>query len=224
MAKKKKTIKPKNCEFNSDPFNNLKGFSVSRQEKIQKSPEQKIVSQDVLSSFSEEMEMLGVQQLNKDDDLDATIPGNSSSVNTIEREVRAQPDEELFLAAMGDLPVRFKDHFPEDESPLLAVPRRMKQLKQGKLSPDASLDLHGCQCAEVVGKLRVLLQNARHQGWQTLLVITGRGLHSEDGVPILRDEAEKFLSGAGKNFVAEWGRAPKQYGGEGAIILFLRKK
>lgn len=58
---------------------------------------------------------------------------------------------------------------------------------------------------------------------QTLLVITGRGLHSEDGEPVVRFETESYLSRCSA-MVAEWGRAPKDYGGEGAIFIFLKKQ
>ena len=224
MPKKKKISKSKKHDFNSDPFNHLKGFVVSDQEQEEQpsfSPEQS--RKEVIGSFTDEMEMLGVRQLNKDIDLEDETPDKFLPAENSAEEIINQTDEELFLTAMGDLPVRFKDHLPENDPQPLAVPRRMKQLKQGKLTPDASLDLHGCQRTEVEEKLRYFLQNAQHQDWQTLLVITGKGLHSDAGKPILRDATEQFLSGEGRTIVAEWGRATKQYGGDGALIVFLRK-
>ena len=225
MAKKKKISKPKKHDFNSDPFNNLKGFVVSGlEQKVQQSsiPEQS--RRKVIGSFADEMEMLGVKQLDKGIDLEEESPDSFLPTDNIVEKSKSQTDEELFLTAMGDFPVQFKDHLPESDPQPLAVPRRMKQLKQGKLTPDASLDLHGCQRTEVEEKLRYFLKNAQHQGWLTLLVITGKGLHSDAGKPVLRDAAEQFFSGEGKKLIAEWGRATKQYGGDGALILFLRKK
>ena len=226
MAKKKKTAKSKNKEFNSDPFRNLKGFAVSDPEEIEKkSPEPKQPYTKVFGSFAEEMEMLGVKHLNPEDETEEEFFDGHSVLDISTVEIEDQSDEELFFAAVNGFSVRFEDHLPEENLPAAkAVPRRMKQLKQGNLTPDASLDLHGCLRAEVVEKIRHFLQNAQHQSWQTLLIITGKGLHSEDGSSILRDEAEQFLSGEGKNLVAEWGRATKQYGGDGALVLFLRKK
>jgi len=225
MAKKKKVSKAKKYDFNNDPFNNLKGFVASglEQKKQQSSPPEQS-RREVIGSFADEMEMLGVRQLDKDIDLEEETPDSFLPVDNIVEKSKGQTDEELFLTAMGDLPVQFKDHLPESDPQPLAVPRRMKQLKQGKLTPDASLDLHGCQRTEVEEKLRYFLKNAQHQGWLTLLVITGKGLHSDAGKPVLRDAAEQFFSGEGKKLIAEWGRATKQYGGDGALILFLRKK
>ncbi len=224
MAKKKKMVKSKICEFNSDPFGNLKGFAVSSplgtpQKNIEKIPTRK----NVMGSFVKEMATLGVQQLTQDDDHEEVISSNFFPTDDMTEITQEQNDQDLFLEAMGDFPVRFKEHFPEDDSEPMVLPRRMKQLKQGKLTPDASLDLHGCQRSEATEKLSYFLQNAQYQGWKTLLVITGKGLHSSDGEPVLRDATEQFLSGEGQNLVAEWGRAPKQYGGDGALILFLKK-
>jgi len=224
MAKKRKIAKSKNCEFNSDPFSHLKGFAVSAADKDEPTPPvQREFSRDVVGSFAAEMEMLGVKKINSESDAGDKLreypPGPSSSV-----ESEVPTDEEIFLTAMGDLTVNFRDCISDNAVPVLAEPRRIKQLKRGKLSPEASLDLHGCMRSEVVQKLIHFLDDSLHQGMKTVLVITGKGLHSEDGTPILRDEVESFLSDGGQKQVAEWGRAPKQYGGSGALILFLRKK
>ncbi len=226
MAENKKSANPKKQEFNSDPFRNLKGFAVSAPEiQEQKPPEQKQPRKKIFGSFAEEMEMLGVKQLNPELDTKQKLSDGQSPLDQSMVEIEDQTDEELFYAAIDGFSVRFDDHLPENDLPVTkAVPRRMKQLKQGNLTPDASLDLHGCLRVDVIEKLRHFLQNAQHQDWQTLLVITGKGLHSENGISILRDEVEQFLTGEGKKFVAEWGRAPRQYGGDGALILFLRKK
>jgi DNA-nicking Smr family endonuclease len=227
MAKKKKTAKLKRLEFNHDPFVNLKGFSVSgpgKKEKSEIAPEPIRSHQEPFGSFAEEMEMLGVKPLETEIDSDETFFAGPSALDDSATEVKALTDEELFFAAVDGFTVRFDDHLPEENlSESKAVPRRMKQLRQGNLTPEASLDLHGCLRAEGVAKLRHFLQDAQHQTWQTLLVITGRGLHSEDGTPILRDEVENFLSGEGKKLIAEWGRAPRVYGGDGALIVFLKK-
>jgi len=226
MAKKKKLAKVKKQEFNHDPFNNLKGFTVSEPEKKeQQPPDQKRTYEKVFGTFAEEMEMLGVEQLEAESDIEESLFDVPVVIDSSADGMKDQTDEELFFAAVNGFSVRFKDHLLDESQPgMKAVPRRMKQLKQGNLTPDASLDLHGCLRIEVVAKLRHFLQDAQYRGWQTLLVITGKGLHSEDGKSILRDEAEQFLAGEGKEVVAEWSRAPKQYGGDGALILFLRKK
>ena len=229
MAKKKKTAKSKKYEFNNAPFNHLKGFVTSslvnneqREEKTASSEQPRY--QERAGSFADEMGMLGVERLNHADEVEAQESGFLMPAEEIAEKKEDKTDKELFLTAMGDFSVTFEDSYAEEHPRLGAMPKRIKQLKQGKLVPDASLDLHGLKRTEVVEKINHFLQNARHHGWQTLLVITGKGLHSEAGEPALRNEVERYLSGEGKMQVIEWSRAPRQYGGDGALVLFLAKK
>lgn len=222
MGKKEKKIKAKQQAFNNDPFRPLKGFAVSSVEtKAVKHSAQPEIPQETFVSFEEEMQMLGVYSLENDDSLfENPMELSQKNPPTLE----SQTDEELFLAAMSHLKVNFKDHIPDADRNLKAIPRRMKRVKQGRLVPEATLDMHGCQRLEVVPRLRRFLQNAQHNDFQTVLVITGKGLHSESGEAVVRKETEKLLSGDGMTMVVEWGTAPKQYGGEGALVIFLRKK
>lgn len=224
MAKKKKPAPPKNKAFSSNPFSNLKGFAVSggqQEEKQQQAPVAKSVEQT--RSFAEEMALLDVERISTGSEEEQEFVALQESAEEI-RQVAEQNEEEQFLQAMGELQVKFSDSYPEEEQVPAASARRLKQLKQGKLVPEATLDLHGLKSIDVVPKLQFFLQNAQRQKWLTLLVITGRGLHSTDGEPVLRSEAERFLLNEGRHSVAEWARAPKQYGGDGALILFLRGK
>ncbi len=227
MAKKKQPAAPENKDFNSSPFRTLKGFAVSAEEentlKPTAPPPQK--PPEAPTSFAEEMELLGVERLTNDAaDDEAGMPEHQPSQPQRPEPEAPASDAEQFLAAMGELEVRFNDSLPEEDEPQTASARRMKQLKQGKLVPEASLDLHGLQRVEVAAKLRFFLQDALYQGWRTVLVITGKGLHSDAGEPVLRQETERFLAAEGRKWVIEWSRAPKHYGGSGALVLFLRRQ
>lgn len=225
MAKKKKSTTPKKQVFNQNPFSHLKGFAVSGEdvEKKQKVELRESVKEETLASFADEMALLGVERITTSEPGDEELLPDRPVVDEVPQ-AEVASEEEQFLQAMGELQVDFSENLPEEEQPPAASARRMKQLKQGKLIPEASLDLHGLKRADVAEKVRFFLQNADHQGLQTLLVVTGRGLHSADGEPVLRNEAERYLADVGRKWVAEWGRAPKQYGGDGALVLFLRKK
>ena len=226
MAKKQKPVKSHPKEFKSSPFSHLKGFAVSGQHRDPDASDLKTDpdaarSEPATATFAEAMARLGVQPLETVEDISAAhldTTGNQS-----EKSSGDSSDEELFLREMEGLQVRFEDRYPESAPSARPLPRRMRQVRQGTLVPEASLDLHGALRSEVAGKLSQFLQNARYHGWQTLLVITGKGLHSE-GEPVVRGEVERFLISTGNHSVAEWGRAPQKYGGEGALILFLRTK
>lgn len=223
MAKKNKQANKPKKSFIANPFGHLKGFAISaEEEKMSAPPEKPVKSVEIYGSFEDEMDMLGVQPLNTDEDCDDVIP--SEPVVILDDEKEELTDDELFLSAMTGLSVDFKDDYDLPEEQGKAIPRRMKQVKQGRLKPESKLDLHGCTRSEVLPKMKYFLQNAQMLGMETVLVVTGRGLHSEGGEPILRNEAECYLSTNSDGFVAEWSRAPKEYGGEGALILFVRKK
>jgi DNA-nicking Smr family endonuclease len=224
MVKKKRVKKKSSNSFDSNPFKHLKGFAVSAPEELPSVPEPAEPPPAVAErSFTEEMDFLGVdplsaRQVESQDD----VSGKSLESSDVEvKPLELQTDEELFLESLGQFETCFRDSSPAEVK--LASPRRLKQLKQGRLTPDASLDLHGLQRHQVADKIGHFLQDAAHQRWKTLLIVTGRGLHSVDGQPVLRDEAERFFAGEGKKLIAEWGRAPRQYGGEGALVVFLKK-
>ncbi len=218
----KKQAPKKNKEFKSDPFGNLKGFAVSMDASDTREIDTpKAESAEIFGTFADEMELLGVKKIAENGGCEDVVP--THNVNS--KEQKLESDEEIFLAAIDSFSVDFKDNLPQIKSTApIAEPRRLKQMKRGKIEPDARLDLHGCVRAEVKERLSNFIQNSLYHDCYTLLVITGKGLNSQGGEPVLRNEVESFLSSAGSSSVAEWGRAPKQYGGSGAIVIFLRKQ
>ncbi len=131
-------------------------------------------------------------------------------------------DETLFLSSLEGFDTVFADEFPEDHADT-AAPRRMKQLRQGRLVPEERLDLHGMSREDAREKVRWFLDNAVYHGKKTVLIITGQGRGSA-GEPVLRGDMERYLDREAKAWVLEWGRAPKQYGGEGALVAFLKSR
>jgi DNA-nicking Smr family endonuclease len=219
MSDRKKSEKP----FHN-PFKQLKGLSVSsgakgkpqhRQAKLPEEPAP--TGGDENELFAREMARLGVEGPEREFARDevAEVPP--------QEETPAAPasEEELFLASLGEMEVTFSDQWPQEEASS-AVPRRMKRLRQGKLVPQAQLDLHGLTRAEAREKVRYFLEDSVYQGRKTVLIVTGRGKGSE-GEPVLRGEIERFLSRSAGTWVSEWGRAPRRFGGEGALVVFLKE-
>ncbi len=221
MPKKKKIVHKKQLP---GPFSSLKGFAVS--ETLASSPtsatavgSQKSMSDDI--DFDSHMASLGVRSLDRDE----PVAENAAATEDVAPGQSAE--EDTFLAAMRQLEVQFNDSVIENDhraTPVKHPPRRMKQLSKGTLVPQATLDLHGVKRQEVAAKLSAFITNARYHGWYVLLVITGKGLHSTEGKGVLRHCVEDFLQGQGRGQVAEWGVAPRQYGGDGAVVLFLRRR
>lgn len=228
MAKKKSSKKtaPQNT-FSHSPFKNLKGLSAFELDKAEptKDSPQSVEGKAPLpeaatgqTSFVEEMDFLGVKPL-PERDKELPVIDDASGVQP-PAPSRLERDNEEFFSAIGAMDKVFKDEWPED-SPPKALPRRMKQVEKGQLKPQAELDLHGLTVAEATSRVGFFLQNSIYQGYDVVLVITGKGLHS-DGGPVLRQAVEDVLTSC-REKVVEWGLAPGRYGGSGALVVFLRK-
>lgn len=217
--------KNNNSDRLANPFTTLKGFVVQggkTPEKASPQPKPKATVPSPAEEpvrFEEAMAQIGVVPLT---DRPPT-PEPPPIAPRIAQPSVPQTDEEQFLAALGPLDVRFSDNLPEEDEATMpqAQSRRLRQLRRGKLAPEASLDLHGLTRAEVAHRLRYFLEDCQHHRRTTVLIVTGRGNHSV-GEPVLRSEVERFLQGEGRTWVAEWARAPRPYGGEGALVVFLK--
>lgn len=237
MAKKKysqknvATVK----EFSSSPFKRLKGLSAfaaapavkkSSPKEVTAARQEAVKVADEYSSFAEEMDFLGVKPLPgatiEEAEAIESPEAKESAAVVVPKKSRQESDETAFLAAVGLMDKTFKDDWQEETVAKAAAPRRMRQVARGQLRVDAELDLHGLIVEEALAKTRFFLQDALYQGFQTLLLITGKGLHSSEG-PVLRQAVEALL-GQSSAQVVEWGVAPRRLGGDGALVVFLRKQ
>lgn len=218
--------------FCHSPFKNLKGLSVSNASQKQQ-PNANIGrsgpdSQDNHHAedprlFEREMQGMGVKCLNPED-------RPAVAADDVAREVSAEPsgksqaeadDAALFQQAVNGMDQIFKEEeLPEAGAAGTAAPRRRKQLKMGHLKPEAQLDLHGMKSEAALQKVQFFLKNAQHHGFRTVLIITGKGNRSDTG-PVLRNAVAGLLDQK-QDQVVEWTTAPRQYGGSGAMVVFLR--
>jgi len=218
--------KPNGISHN--PFKDLKGLSVSNPPQKQppsagrpKPEPENIPRHEDPLCFEREMQGLGVKRLDTEDDHPAAAEDAS-------HEGLAEPsggslvdadDAALFQQAVAGMDQIFKGELTESETGA-AAPRRRKQLKIGQLKPEAQLDLHGLKSEEALQKVRFFLENARHHGFATVLIITGKGNRSDAG-PVLSAAVAGLLDQMQEQ-VVEWITAPRQYGGSGALVVFLR--
>lgn len=239
---KKHVEKTSQDSFKSNPFNTMKGFCVGSSAKAELPSENGSECKDIPESaspasgrddidFATAMDGIGVEPL---EDREAYAAENDSTLQGVEkgetavRESSFHADElneeELFMHHLGQMDAVFNDSYPENDADAQerASARRMRQLRKGRIRPEATLDLHGCYREEARKKVRVFLENRQRQGVKTVLIITGRGLRSKGGESVLRSDVEAYLRTCAKAWVVEWGRAPKQYGGDGALVVFLR--
>lgn len=83
---------------------------------------------------------------------------------------------------------------------------------------EAELDLHLMTRDEARREVVSFLAEAETLGYKKVRIITGKGLHSENGEGILRPYVKNMLDGAGY----EYQNAKYDEGGEGAIEVLLK--
>ena len=99
--------------------------------------------------------------------------------------------------------------------------QQVAQLRAGKVRAEQTLDLHGETIEPALGKLRTFLVEQSRLGRRNVLVIHGKGTHSEVGAP-LREAVLAALLGELSGLVHALATASQGDGGEGATYVMLR--
>jgi len=132
-------------------------------------------------------------------------------------------EDSVFLDSMdGLVVVPNKDHRhvkPETPRPQKV---RLSKSRQHSLSIDEEVDLHGQTVEEALVNLRRFMGSAILGRSRTVLVVTGKGHHSESGKSVLRQAVERWLRRDGAAWVREYSDAPRALGGGGAFVVRLR--
>jgi DNA-nicking Smr family endonuclease len=166
----------------------------------------------------------GATRITADDDEE---PGPLTPSAAMEKRVDDEAHgRALFLQAMGMIGTAVRRDGttgPAEEAPIRSSPNRMRQLKRGNIRISEELDLHGYLKDDALRRLGHFITSAYARGLQAVLVITGKGLNSPDG-PVLPGAVAAWLREQGKNMVAEVHAAPRDKGGSGAIVVFLKKR
>lgn len=98
------------------------------------------------------------------------------------------------------------------------------KLRAGQYSPEAHLDLHGLNALQAYQSLVGFFRGAYLKGLRTVLVIPGRGRNSPDGLGILREKLQSWLTrDPFKRVVLAFCTAQPTDGGAGAVYVLLRK-
>jgi DNA-nicking Smr family endonuclease len=148
-----------------------------------------------------------------------------------EAQVRAQVhSEELAartrLAALVSEGVRFKIRREDDYVEGLRAdtsPKLLARIQGRGFSPEASLDLHGMRATQVAPAIERFVRNHQRRGARHVLLIVGKGLHSEDGTSVLAPAAVEALThGLPAPWVVAFCTAHSVHGGVGAIAVLLR--
>ena len=103
-----------------------------------------------------------------------------------------------------------------------------RALSRGKLSPEATLDLHGMTLAVAERAVSRFLVRVVERDYRVVLVVTGKGLREESGRMVggrIRAEFVGWLNRADNRALVRSVRpAHPNHGGSGAFYLLLRRR
>ncbi|HEX7623022.1 MAG TPA: Smr/MutS family protein [Anaeromyxobacteraceae bacterium] len=100
----------------------------------------------------------------------------------------------------------------------------LRRLRRGDFAVQGHIDLHGMTRDEAKRAVDEFLKKARTAGKRCVLLVHGRGIHSKDQVPILKEALRTWLATArfGRHVLA-FATARPTDGGAGAIYVLLRR-
>ena len=144
-------------------------------------------------------------------------PHTSSADQTVEQEPIAPESKEPFsvLLEASLKHNRVPRHIPKP----MPLKRRIKRYPP----PEADLDLHGFTAIGAQVKAQSFISSAHVQGFFTLRIIVGKGLHSESG-PVLPHVVEDLLKEMKKENIVlsyKWEGAKKLK--FGAVLVYLKR-
>lgn len=102
--------------------------------------------------------------------------------------------------------------------------RLADDLSRKAVVPDATLDLHGLRGDEASREVTRWLRSEHRRGAGVVCVVTGKGLHNESGISVLRDRVVKAMTeGGAAPVVRAFGSAHRTRGGTGALMVVLHR-
>ena len=115
-----------------------------------------------------------------------------------------------------------------------ALPNKDKDIKKNNINKIKSIDLHGYSLVEANETISDFIEKAYIEGFNKLIIVTGKGLHSENekdpyvskDLGILKYSVPEFIKGNQDLMkkIVEIKNANIQDGGEGAFYIYLKKK
>ncbi len=133
--------------------------------------------------------------------------------------------DELRALVTGEVPfdIADSDEFIEGHARGLD-PRVVRRLRHGELAVQGHVDLHGLLKDEAKAELEAFLARSRQQRKRCVLVVHGRGLHSKDQVPVLKEALKRWMQTARfARHVLGFATARPHDGGAGAVYVLLKR-
>jgi DNA-nicking Smr family endonuclease len=165
----------------------------------------------------------GVRPLSHKQARKVVVSPERQRVTKLDREEEAAARKRLAALVSGGIhfKVKTEDGYVIGQRP--EVQAKVVQKLGGKsFAPDATLDLHGETTARVSDLVATFSRTHHRRGAKHLLIIVGKGLHSEDGQGVLLHALIDALThGGAAPLVRCFASAHSTLGGSGAVAVML---
>jgi len=229
--RKKRSIDQDSMKKKAKIFNPLKGEAVSLknideasgQEQLAQKPRQSREEQDeslyFLEALSDVMPLIGSK--NKITRLPDPNIRPSHPAGNDELEGLAHLSD--LVSGILEMDITFTDEYIEGATPGFSR-KLMQQLKRGLFPVQDYVDLHRLTKQEAEVRVRDFLLQSYRLGLRCVLVVHGRGLNSENHIPVLKERLPAWLKQRPINkIVLAFSTARPYDGGAGAIYVLLRR-
>ena len=170
--------------------------------------------------------MSGIEAL----DCNTVAPRKPGPLATPSRRPMLEEDLEAYaqlvdlVSGDGSFEIQYTDEYIEGAI-VGADPELLLKLRRGDFSIQAHYDLHGMTAAEAREAVERFILASVIKGFRCVLIIHGRGLNSQDHMPVLKERMSSWLKrGRLKRLVLAFATAQPCDGGAGAMYLLLRKR
>ena len=219
------------CQRGEDPFNPVfKGLGALKQKREDIPPEpekegrpESCPGAEGNDCFTEAMS--GVTPLSQDNRRVTRVPDIETRpahpANSNDLEVMAHLSD--LVSGTAEMDITFSDEYIEGS--VKGFDRRlMQRLKDGLFPIQDYVDLHGLKKQEAESVIRDFLLRSHLLGLRCVLVIHGRGLNSQNHIPVLKKRLPIWLSrGPVKKIILAFSTAKPYDGGTGAIYILLKR-
>ncbi len=101
----------------------------------------------------------------------------------------------------------------------------LESLRSGQFAVQAHLDLHGLGILDARGQFEKFIRNCLWQALGCVRIVHGRGQHSADGHPLLKEHVQRWLcSRRMSRHIVAYTSARLRDGGGGALYVLLKRK
>ena len=124
----------------------------------------------------------------------------------------------------------WKNFLSRDEK----LPNKDEKLSNKKKLSIKSIDLHGYSLDEANNKINDLIKDSYEKGVKKLIIVTGKGLHSQNekdpyiskNLGILKYSVPEYIKSSDElmSLISQIKEADNEDGGSGAFYVYLKKK